>query len=280
MIQRLMLRFYSVIGNGQSGTDISVDLIDHAKSVTLIGKNSVPALPENISEVNDWFKSIASDGLILNNGESVKSDVFILCTGYTYDYTFAQVSCKNFIKISYTFTLNLSLKDFFPLDPCGKKILNLYNQMIPVGYPSLATIGVPNFILPFPLFDCQMKWVIALWRGQVKLPSIKEQTELANQNPGIGCPLIPRHFHKMGPKIFDYMNELASEAGFKISTAGLQKLFSHTFCIRTKLGPDNYRKVDYKLTNDDAVLVRTPAASEFKEYNPPANSCASNNISC
>ena len=100
MIQRLMLRFYSVIGNGQSGTDISVDLIDHAKSVTLIGKNNVPGLPENISEVNDWFKSIASDGLILNNGELVKSDVFILCTGYTYDYTFAQVSCKNFIKIS------------------------------------------------------------------------------------------------------------------------------------------------------------------------------------
>ena len=162
------------------------------------------------------------------------------------------------------------------MDPCGKKILNLYNQMIPVGYPSLATIGVPNFILPFPLFDCQMKWVIALWRGQVKLPSIEEQTKLANQNPGIGCPLIPRHFHKMGPKIFDYMNELASEAGFKISITDLQKLFSHTFCIRTILGPDNYRKVDYELTNDE--LARATTASELKEYNPPANSCALNTL--
>ena len=166
------------------------------------------------------------------------------------------------------------------MDPCGKKILNLYNQMIPIGYPSLATIGVPNFVLPFPLFDCQMKWVIALWNGQVKLPSIEDQKKLADQNPGIGCPLIPRHFHKMGPKVFDYMNDLASEAGFKISTAGLSKLFSHTFCIRTKLGPDNYRKVDYKLTDQETVLVRTPTSSDFKEYNPPANSCASNNISC
>ena len=81
-----------MIGNGQSGTDISVDLIKHAKSITLIGKNKVPALPENILEVTNWFKSIVSDGLILENGNLVKSDVFILCTGYTYDYTFAQVS--------------------------------------------------------------------------------------------------------------------------------------------------------------------------------------------
>lgn len=81
-----------MIGNGQSGTDISVDLIKYAKSITLIGKNKVPALPENILEVTNWFKSIVSDGLILENGNLVKSDVFILCTGYTYDYTFAQVS--------------------------------------------------------------------------------------------------------------------------------------------------------------------------------------------
>ena len=83
-----------MIGNGQSGTDISVDLINHAKSITLIGKNKVPALPENILEVTNWFKSIVSDGLILENGNLVKSDVFILCTGYTYDYTFAQVSYR------------------------------------------------------------------------------------------------------------------------------------------------------------------------------------------
>merc|ERR1712131_135400 len=84
----------TVIGNGQSGTDISVDLINHAKSITLIGKNEVPALPENILEVTNWFKSIVSDGLILENENLVKSDVFILCTGYTYDYTFAQVSYR------------------------------------------------------------------------------------------------------------------------------------------------------------------------------------------
>ena len=80
----------------------------------------------------------------------------------------------------------------------------------------------------------------------------------------------------MGPEIFDYMNELASEAGFKISITDLQKLFSHTFCIRTILGPDNYRKVDYKLTNDE--LARATTASELKEYNPPANSCALNTL--
>jgi len=67
-------------------------LINHAKSITLIGKNKVPALPENILEITNWFKSIVSNGLILENGELVKSDVFILCTGYIFDYSFAQVS--------------------------------------------------------------------------------------------------------------------------------------------------------------------------------------------
>jgi len=157
------------------------------------------------------------------------------------------------------------------LDPCGKKVLNLYNQMIPVGYPSLATIGVPNLVIPFPLFDCQIKWIIVLWKGQVKLPSIEVQKKLANQNPGIGDPSIPRHFHKMGPKVFDYMNDLASEAGFEISTAVLSKLIAHTLCFRTKLGPDKYRKVDYKLTEQETILVRTPTSSDFKECNPPAN---------
>ena len=74
----------------------------------------------------------------------------------------------------------------------------------------------------------------------------------------------------MGPKIFDYMNGLASEAGFKISTAGLEKICFHTFSIRATLGPDNYRKVDYKLTDEKTVLVRTPSSSEFKEYSLPA----------
>ena len=86
--------FSLVIGNGQSGTDISIDLVNHAKSITLIGKNKVPALPENIFEVTNWFKSIVSDGIILENGDLVKSDVFILCTGYIFDYSFAQVSYK------------------------------------------------------------------------------------------------------------------------------------------------------------------------------------------
>ena len=88
-------KFSLVIGNGQSGTDISIDLVNHAKSITLIGKNKVPALPENIFEVTNWFKSIVSDGIILENGDLVKSDVFILCTGYIFDYSFAQVSYKH-----------------------------------------------------------------------------------------------------------------------------------------------------------------------------------------
>ena len=84
-----------MIGNGQSGTDISVDLIGHAESITLIGKNKVPALPENISEFTSWFKSIVSDGIMLDNELLIKSDVFILCTGYIFDFAFAQVSGDN-----------------------------------------------------------------------------------------------------------------------------------------------------------------------------------------
>ena len=80
-----------MIGNGQSGTDISIDLIGHASSVTLIGKNKVPALPENINEYTDWFKSINSNGLMLQDGKQVNADIFILCTGYLFDYAFAQV---------------------------------------------------------------------------------------------------------------------------------------------------------------------------------------------
>ena len=142
------------------------------------------------------------------------------------------------------------------MDPCGKKIFNLYNQIIPVGYPSLAAIGVPNFVLQFPLFDCQSKWVIALWKGQVKLPSREEQTRQANQIPGIGCPSKPRHFHRMGPKVFDYMNQLASEAGFPISTDALSELFTYSKCmIRYIYDQKSGKTTTIKMISRDSFAV-------------------------
>ena len=40
-------------------------------------------------------------------------------------------------------------KDYIEVNDCGKKVNNLYNQILPITHPTLAVIGIPVFTLPF-----------------------------------------------------------------------------------------------------------------------------------
>ena len=96
-----LIKFYSVIGVGPSGTDISIDLTPYANSVSLLGAKEIPGLPKNIKMFVGWPKSVHETGIITNNNDEIECDSIIVSSGYQYDFSF--------------------LGDRLKLSECGKK---------------------------------------------------------------------------------------------------------------------------------------------------------------
>merc|ERR1719259_53041 len=161
-----------VIGVGPSGTDISIDLTPFANSVSLLGAKEIPGLPKNIKMFVGWPTSVHETGIITNNNDEIECDSIIVSSGYQYDFSF--------------------LGDRLKLSECGKKVKNLYRQIIPASHPTIGGIGVPPIDVPFPLIECQVNWLLALWQNKIKLPPVEDRNKIASQVPGIGFWLFGR----------------------------------------------------------------------------------------
>ena len=140
-----------VIGQGPSGQDISLgrilisdiykqklDLLGIANSVALLGRSEIKGTPDSLRKFIGWAKEVKPNGVLTNNNELIECDFILLASGYCFDFPFLD---ENVIEYS----------------ACKKKIQPLYKQIIHSRYPSLAFIGIPCTIVPFPLMDCQGK---------------------------------------------------------------------------------------------------------------------------
>ena len=76
-----------VIGSGQSGTDISGELVNHAAQVTLIGKASTPGLSEQVQRHEEWVETVTKSGVTTTSGVHVEADVIMIAAGYKYDFS-------------------------------------------------------------------------------------------------------------------------------------------------------------------------------------------------
>ena len=77
-----------IVGSGQSGTDISVELVDHASEVILIGKGPTPAISDKVKRFEEWIENVTEKGLVTNSGVEVIADVVILASGYKLSFPF------------------------------------------------------------------------------------------------------------------------------------------------------------------------------------------------
>ena len=94
----------------------------------------------------------------------------------------------------------------------------------------MGLIGVPHFSLPFPLADVQAKWLVQVWLGNVQLPTKAEMEQTTEKREfGVGCYLNPRYFHKLGPEMFPYMEQLANEAAFEWDSRVMHTIFKDRF---------------------------------------------------
>lgn len=197
--ERFAGRCIALWGTSASGADISLELSKVADVIwcgnafadtepgrTIRGKIRVYPSP----------RAVTSDGRLLFD-DGLTSDViddFMFCTGYRYDFPFLS---DEIVRVD------------------DNWVHPLYQQIVPPAHPTLAFIGIPFLIVPFPLFEMQARWFGALLEGQVDLPPHDDmQAAVATEREAkraLGWP--QRHMHKLGEAQADYYNLLAGQCG-------------------------------------------------------------------
>ena len=225
-----------VVGAGQSGRDLIIDLADQAKEVLLSNRGNplTCPLPPNVSEF-PAIKELCSDGsVVFSNGETRKVDSIILATGYLYSFPF--LSEESGIK-----TLE------------GKRVFPLYKHTVNIRHPSSAIIGVNFGVVPFPYFDLQVRWVLSVWQGDKPLPPkeemMKSNEETYQRRLHQGLP-PHKAGHYLGSAQWELYRELAELGGNNPLDPFYEILYDESGKGR-KDNLMNYKKANFRLLGKD-----------------------------
>ncbi|XP_057292139.1 uncharacterized protein LOC130614715 isoform X4 [Hydractinia symbiolongicarpus] len=145
-----------ILGDGPSGSDIMLELSKQCASIYFShrGNKTQSTLPLNVYEVDD-ISHVTEDGrFVFKDNNTAEIDVFIPCTGYKYYFPFLDNSSG--VKVT------------------GRIVENLYKHLFNIMYPSMAFVGVPWTIIPFPLYHQQCAYVSSIFSGCKRLPSFNE----------------------------------------------------------------------------------------------------------
>ena len=188
-----------LFGTSVSGMDLSREIATVADAVYLCGRLFKDAEPlGSQTEAVKRCPPVAAfegDTVVLENGERIKRvDAFVFCTGYHYRFPFLDDAIA---RVRHN------------------AVQGLYRQMVPIPHTTLAFIGLPFRVVPFPVVQRQSRWFARLVAGAFQLPNITERRrELAAETAerrSRGAP--DRHTHRLQDRQFDYLNALAKQCG-------------------------------------------------------------------
>lgn len=177
-----------VIGAGPSSLDISREVSETADSVVVSHRKGKGLFKGGIKDVGEIAR-LEEGGAIPYEGEKVLADKIIACTGYDYNFPFLEDGLAN-VKVIEN----------------GSAVSGLYGQIFAKEDATLAFIGIPRLIVPFPLFEDQAEFLVALYGGRVTKEHLLGVGEA-------GGPGASRKNHVMGPKQWEYRRRLADAAG-------------------------------------------------------------------
>jgi len=108
------------------------------------------------------IETLGADGSVLFEGgikiENV--DVVMYATGYVYRFPFLEAGSEEAQQI---------------VDIDDNRVGPLYKHIVPPKFaPTLAFIGLPWKVVPFPQFQLQSRWIARCLSGKVKLPEVEE----------------------------------------------------------------------------------------------------------
>jgi len=226
-----------VLGFGPSGIDISLELSEVCEKVTISHSRmrTKSILPKNCFE-HHGVRHIAKNGDFVTSSNDVISDVdlFVICTGYQYDFPF--------------------LDDVVDLkmDKGRRAMHNLYKHIFYMDKPSLSFVGIPWKTAPFPIIHQQCGYVAAVLGGLKSLPSEDEMRAdtLQEIEQRLSIPELARHFHMFGDRQFGYADMLASLSGLQKNPTIIENLYKYVAIFRSS-NIKLYKNMEFKKINDD-----------------------------
>lgn len=184
-------------GTGSSGGDLSREIASVAAKVYWCGGDfsGRRQLAANLWQCPEPQSFVCKDRLEFHDGgRTERLDACIFCTGYEYDLPFLG---KDLLQIR------------------DNQVRPLYMDLLPPEHPTLACIGLPFLVIPFPLMEMQSRWFARLLSGRFRLPEPATQrrwiAERERRLRAAGRPA--RHYHQLGAGQFDYIDTLAAQCG-------------------------------------------------------------------
>ncbi|MFU8817725.1 MAG: FAD-dependent oxidoreductase [Pseudomonadales bacterium] len=190
----------ALLGASASALDLSAEIAGVAEAVYCCAE-AFSALPEGARVTGKLqrlpgIETLGADGSIrLQDGQSLEPvDALMFCTGYRYAYPFFD---DGLVRVA------------------DNWVSPLYQDLLHIDRPSLAFIGIPFRVVPFPLFELQAQWFARLLAGRFALPSPADmRVHTAARIAALRAAGVKqRHFHQRSLDCYDYLDALAEQSG-------------------------------------------------------------------
>lgn len=225
-----------VLGAGASGLDIALDIAKVADKVFLSHKFPVvipSEFPKTLRQVRAVVKADET-GFVLADGTHVEAEAILYCTGYKYKFPFLTDEC------------GIEVKD--------NHVHNLHKHIINIKYPTMGFIGLPSRVIVFPLVNYQVQYFLATLRGEVTLPSFEEMTAIAHktdqERSEQGLP--DKHYHTLAMTQFEYLGDLAREAGLEQPPSFMPQLLMIVL-LRLFFSFPVFKSYSYQVSGDGTI---------------------------
>lgn len=183
-----------VVGKSASAIDLSAQISTVANTPVIISEKSLVATTVNenswalmrpkIAEIDPESRAVR-----FTNGDiECEIDAIVFCTGYFYSFPFLKSISP-------------------PIITDGSYARNLYEHILYIEDPTLAFLGIPQRVVPFPISESQSAYVARLWAGRLSLPSrgimrTWEEAELKEKGES-------KAIHNLAfPRDVEYINKL------------------------------------------------------------------------
>ncbi|XP_046397322.1 flavin-containing monooxygenase FMO GS-OX-like 3 [Ischnura elegans] len=202
-----------VWGASSSGLDIALEICAVAKKV--IVSHRVPpvissALPLNVVEAPNVVSAYET-GFRFEDGTNCDVDDFMFCTGYIFHFPFLSDDCG--------------------IQVHENRVTPLYKHLVNIEHPSMCFVGIPMLMLPFVLFDYQVRYFLGVLDGSLVLPSREEMLRDSDRDfrrrvEGLKMP--PRHAHLLDWMQWEYYEDLAARIGLPAPDPVVRAIYDDT----------------------------------------------------